>query len=453
LSGPLCEDRHALYSGRVNGALLLVLTLSSGLDVMTVPGAVHDVVLDAADPTGGIWFSRTKSGRRELVRTDGRKVLGDPFLVPSDVVSVDACGAHGVVLQDRAGLRDLAGKRLLEGEPLLSHPDPQVLYAAQLCRGDELRLVTRGGLLVAAPGRERVLLPFAHRARLYSGEVHRGLRPRRAYGAAVSLYAPRMIDADVDGDGAADLVLVHESRIKVFYRRAGALTALDAVERDLASIVGAPADDDVRVLVHDLDGDKRAELIVGTSNGPVPDRSSGWRVRTNKRAFDRAPELLWQEDGLVAPVGAHPAGLVVASVDTSVVAIGAAILTGEVPLKIRVGRGPTLELTAIAGLRSGRMAGALPMVDTDLTGDGRNDLLDLGTPGRARLFMGTRAGYGDAPTSSWNIPAFVHVVQLGPRAGVALVGKPGVAQRGGFVRTRVAILRPERARARAPRRR
>jgi hypothetical protein len=404
-------------------ALLLLLPFASAAFVLHVPGEVHDVIEAPAGGDVQMWISRTRAGARELVPVLAGRRQGPPIRVAPDVVAVDACAPFGLVLQDGAGIVDAKGKRLLSGRPLLSNADPRALFRADLCRGGELRMPVPEGLRVRAPDGGTALLPFDHRARAYSGSAHRGLRPRRPYGMALSLYAPRLIDADTNGDGRDDLVCVHESRVKVFLRGADGRLQPRGHERDFATVLHA-SDADLRMLVGDSDGDGRAELFVGITKGAVPERSAAYRVRSKRRPFDGEPEQLWSKAGFVAPLAATKHGLVVGQVDTSMVALGAALLTGEVQLNVSRGDGPDISLTALVDVRKGRMAGAMPIVTTDLDRDGRRDLVDVGLPGRAAVHPGTARGFLAEPTAEHKIGPFVHIVSLPARHTLALVGEP-----------------------------
>ncbi len=425
-----------------------------------VSGDVRDALyLAGSDESAGVWLSRSgRGGERQMVRLGERGAdEGRVVRVPEGAVAVDACAGRGLVFSDARGVVGSDGTRLLEGAVLLAVPDPTALYVAPLC-GDvaestaELRIAVHGGLRVLAADGSVVTLPFQHRARAYSGQVQRGLRASRPYALALSLYAPHLNDADVNGDGKIDLVVVHEGRAGVFLRAAdGKLSAKGAVVRELTSRLSGSDDVDVRVLTGDVDGDARDDVVVSLTEGAVPERSSV-RVLAGKALLDKgSPRLLWQRDGLSAPLGlvTRPRGeaIVVGEVDTSLVALGAALFTGEVPLKVRLhepsGRGSArvLELTAQLDVRGGRMAGAMPVVSVDFDGDGREDLLDLGRPGRAALHPGSDTGFLKEPVAEWRVSAFSHVVPLPALPGVVLVGEPA----GG--KTRVTVVSGGKARA------
>lgn len=425
------------------GALsLFALLATAPAPTVTVPGSAVDALYVGGDAPE-ILISTAQGGRRRLVHLDARDLsTRASAAVPAGTLFFDACplpAAKGdqVVLADGSGLTDVDGDRLLEGRALFSVPDPSALLVSELCgkSGDargELRLPVVDGIAVKGSGGAR-LLRMSHAGRAYSGRVHRGLRPERGYDAALSLYAPRSLDVDVDGDGDLDLALVHEGRLTVFARDGGQLSSAPLVSRDLASAVGAGDDADLRVRLADIEGDRRVEAVVGVTRGAIPERSEAFVVGGTAAFSSSRP--LWQREGLVAPLGVRGRLLVIAEVDTSLVSLSGVLLTGKVPLRVHVGEGPALALTARADVRAGRMDGAMPVVSVDFDGDGILDLLDLGEPGRAALHPGTADGYTLDPSLRLEVPAFVHVVAMPQLPGVVLIGAP----RGGS--TRIAVVR------------
>lgn len=430
----------------------LVYLAAAPAPTLAIPGAAVDALYVGGDEPE-IWVSATERGARRLVRVDARDLTSrGTVAVSTEALFVDACplaGAKGdqVVLQDAAGLTDVDGDRLLEGRSLFTVPDASALFVADLCgkvgaaRG-ELRAFVVAGIAVKGAGAARTLA-MRHQARAYSGRVHRGLRPERGYDAALSLYAPRLFDVDVDGDGDLDLALVHEGRLVVFRRDGAALGAEPSLSRDLAASVGAGGDADLRVRLADIEGDGRVEAIVGVTRGAIPEKSEAFVVGGEQRTPFASARPLWRRDGLVAPLGVRGRDLVVAEVDTSLVSLSGVLLTGKVPVRVSVGGGAALALTAKADVRAGRMDGAMPVVSVDFDGDGTMDLLDLGEPGRAALHLGTTGGFALDAATVWDAPAFVHVVPMPALPGVTLIGAP----KGGT--TKLAVLRLSSA---APRR-
>ena len=121
----------------------------------------------------------------------------------------------------------------------------------------------------------------------------------------------------------------------------------------------------------------------------------------------------------------------------------------RVGVKVSVDANDTVDLTA-ADVRAGKMDGALPIVDVDhdvdhnvdhdVDHDGVFDLFDLGEPGKAVLYRGTRErGRSDddftfdavaAPKGTlteanrWVVPRFTQAVPLPSSSSVALVTAP-----------------------------
>lgn len=429
-------------------ALLTLLAHVTAAPAASVAiGGVATDALFVGGATPELWVSATQGGQRRVVRLDARD-LSTRASVPVSAAALflDACplpGAQGdqVVLADASGLTDIDGDRLLEGRALFTVPDPGALLVSDLCgksgaaRG-ELRVLVVEGIAVKGRGAPRTL-KMTHAARAYSGRVHRGLRPERGYDAALSLYAPRAIDVDADGDGDLDLALVHEGRLTLFRRTDGVLEPAAQVNVDLAHAVGAGDDADLRVRLADIEGDGRVEAVVGVTRGAIPERSEAYLISGGRKPFASARPL-WRKDGMVAPIGARGRELVIAEVDTSLVSLSGVLLTGKVPLRVRVGDGAPLALTARADVRAGRMDGAMPVVSVDFDGDGTFDLLDLGEPGRAALHPGSAGGFELDATTVWQVPGFVHVVPMPQLPGVVLIGAP----RGGS--TRIAVIRTPR---------
>jgi hypothetical protein len=423
-------------------ALLLLAALSAAapameLRVVEVSGAVRDAAL--AEDERALWLSRTTAaGVRELVRlgADGDIRLVVP--VPRGAVAFDACPGRGLVFADAEGIVDRGGVRLLSGQALLSVPDPLALSSVPLCgrqgaaRG-ELRLVGMSGLMVQHPDGSEVTLPFPPRARSYSGSAHRGLLAQRPYAVALSLYAPHLLDADVDGDGREDLVLAHEGRVGVFLRGAdGKLSRLGEV-RDLSAQLGG-SDVSVRVLAVDLTERRGQELLLSVTKGAMSERSAAFLLEGHPSPLQGPPALLWRRSGLSVPLGtlAHDGRelLVVGEIDTNLMQLGAALVTGEVPLKVALvtGKGAprtVLTLKAEADVRAGRMAGAMPIMAVDLDGDGRHDLLDFGVAGKASLYPGSAGGLSAKPSQTWSVAPFADVIPLPGLPGFALLGEPG----------------------------
>ena len=406
--------------------------------VVVVDGAVVDAVHvhNAKDGQDEVWASLQGTPRR-LLRIDvesGAKTAGPA--VPDGAVFFDVCTLHDVdrvIWADASGLSDTSGARLVSGRALFSVPDPDALLVGDLCgktsaTSDELRLPVVDGIVVQrVDAQERRTLLQEPGARAFSGRVQRGLRPDRGYAFAVSLYAPRLVDVDVDGDGALDLVAVRDGHLSVWLRKGTELPQA-AREIDLGALVHASDDADLRVRF--VPGTHGAEVVVGVTRGAVPEHSEAWRVTSTPGAPLSKASLLWKRDGLAAPLDVRPdlAALVVADVDTSLLSLSTVLLTGRVDVRVtlqqneRVLAAGALTLPSSIDVRAGRMAGGLPVTSVDFDGDGVLDLLDVGVPGRASLHLGSKEGYAPDAVTTWTVPAFVRVVPLPRLHAVLLVG-------------------------------
>lgn len=436
-------------------AVLLIATLitASVVTPFEILGDINDVVDGVVKDGDGaaarvVVVSSVSGGKRLLTYVDAAKhaTRAGP-VVPEGAAAWAVCG-NGVVFVDSRGLVDDTGRRLIDRTPLLAVADPSSLFAADLCPGetDERMLVVNDGLVViklkdGAVIDERVL-DFPARARGYSGRGVRSLRGERPYAQALSLYAPRLFAVDVDGDGDRDLVALQESRLAVFRRTAAGLATTPEV-RDLAALVGAGVDDDLRVRF------AGARAAVSVSRGAVPEQSRVVVIDgTVEQPFSRVKSTQ-THNGLALLLGITPQGVVVGTIDTSLVSLSGVVLTGRVAVKVSVDNSELLTLAAAADVRAGKMDGALPIVDVDVDGDGIFDLFDLGEPGTAVLYRGSRPRSGDdfdvEPRASaaltekqrWTIPRFAQVVPLPSSSSVALTTAPTKGRAG---KSRLVIL-------------
>jgi hypothetical protein len=433
-------------------ALTVLLAAALGAAPLTVSTTVIEgEASDALVGEGGGLLLTVAGPRRGLVRLTA-KGAGPLTPAPKGAISVAGCGERGerLVFATADGLVDAKGTLLLGGQALFVLPDREHFYVAQLCgevpgTRDELRLVVREGLKVLRPGRGAArILAWTHTGRTYSGRVHRGLRPARPYGGASSVYAPHLVEGDVDQGGTPDLVAQHEGRLAVYLRGAdGQLRTTPAAEVDLYAASGG-AGGDLRVHFGDLDDDGRLDAVIGRAEGPLSERSTAWWLRSTKAGLLAGSTRLWDDEGLAAPLAVidrpraardpHSGSAVLATaLDTNLVAMGGVLLSGNlsVPLKLRRVTGPEQKLISARGpevgielqVRRMKTSGALPLASVDLDGDGLTDLLDLGAPGEARVYRGTRQGFASTP-EVFDVPSFIHVVPLPAAGTVVLLGPP-----------------------------
>jgi hypothetical protein len=423
--------------------LVVVVLVSSGGRAMAAAPAlvveqvvVDGVVTDAVAFADGVLVSHVAKGERRLSTIDTGGTLRPGPAVQDGTVAVGTCGATSKLhfIDDR-GLVDARGVVVIARPPLLSIPDAAALPIVSVCPTPRERiLLVREGLAVAtvdAAGAvvDEVVLPFAHRARAFTGGTARSLKGERPYAAALSLYEPWIFTIDADTDGDLDLVLVHEERVLIFRRDREGLLRGPAVERHLGELIAAPAGSDLRA--HAVDGG----LVVTASVGALPEQSV---IATVVGAPERPLSKVARReviDGLAIHLASSRAGVVVARVDTSLVSLSGVVLTGKVPLEVRRDGRAAMTLPTAADVRAGRVDGALPVVDVDLDGDGVVDLVELGEPGRAVLWRGGRDGAWSATSSSVAIPA------LDRAFGAPALGRVVLIGRGGARRTTVALLR------------
>jgi hypothetical protein len=436
----------------VGSLLSVLLSVAVGAAPLTVSTTVvRGEATDALVGQGNALLLTVARPRRGLV-TLTTKGAGSLTPAPSGTISVASCGPRHerLVFATADGLVDASGKLLLGGQALFVLPDDEHFYVAQLCgeqgaAAEELRLVVRDGLKVQQPGdAQPVTLAWRHTGRTYSGRVHRGLRPARPYAAATSVYAPHLVDGDVDHDGALEVIAQHEGRLAIYRRgKDGKLLPQPAAEIDLYASSGG-AGGDLRVHFGDLDDDGRLDAVVGRADGPLSERSTAWWLHSTAGGLLNSSTRLWDDEGLVAPLALitrprsardpHSGSAVLATaLDTNLVAMGGVLLSGnlKVPLRLRrvVGRdqkllsAPGPEVGIQLEVRAMKTSGALPLASVDLDGDGLTDLLDLGSPGQARVYRGTRQGFASDP-EVFEVPPFVHVVPLPALHTVVLIGEP-----------------------------
>ena len=424
------------------------------LDALALSSSAEDVATDSAAPFALV----VQDGRRALVALSE---AGAPMriAVPDAANFVDVCRpgrAVDLVFATPTGLWSREGAPLIRADGLFHVVDRHRVFRASLCgrtaqTQGERRFFTSEALWVQ-DGPKRWRLDVPPHGRSYRGDRGRSYRAARAYDAAQSVYAPRIFERDIDGDGRVDLILVHESTVRVFRRATGGELPRRGHTLDLTRALPDSAGHPLRILVDDVDGDGRAEIIVGESEAGLPEDSRIYTIAFDRRRRFQPARKLWQRTGLVSPLAVlrRSSGplLVVSSIDTSLVALSAVVFSGstDVGIALRdaggaVRPGPTL--TVDVDVRKMRMVGATPVLDVDFDGDGWSDLLDLGRSGSARLYWGTAEGY-QTEESAEGVPAFSRVVALPAARAVVLIAEPKKTATG--LATSVTVLRARRGR-------
>jgi hypothetical protein len=239
--------------------------------------------------------------------------------------------------------------------------------------------------------------------------------------AAVSW--PGLARADDDGDGRLDLFALSRFSVWIFRLGPGGLPSTPT--RRLALRAFTPAEElrhratSLRVIVRDLDGDGRADLLVHRTSGTLLRSHSVTTVYRNHgdgiRLEDPPWLLLDDSDALSSADVMDLAGdgrmeLVSSRIAFGIVQVARALAVRRVEIELRVfplgGTGGTPPKPSWTGAVSlpldfgeGRVATLLPTAEGDWNGDGRKDLLY----GLARdeiavhLGVATEAGPGFGP--------------------------------------------------------
>jgi hypothetical protein len=168
--------------------------------------------------------------------------------------------------------------------------------------------------------------------------------------------------ADVDGDGAVDLVTPNRNEIAV---------VLSAVPSGSPSPVTIPADQPFTVAAGDITGDGVIDLVTGAEQGPV------WILRgTGSGRFEPDEALVWRQ-----PSGAKK--VVVGDLDGD--GVQDAVLTNYMESGVFVIWGGP------APMRTGEVAGGINpwgLAVADLTGDGLDDIVVVDeTGGEVRVYL------------------------------------------------------------------
>ena len=331
---------------------LLLLSALATPAAVTVTGEITDAVADGRHA----WVAVTRGDERELLSTTGARVA-----VPREAVFAAPCGER-VIFASARGLIDQKGAVVLaHKDALFRVPDPRAVRFADLCtRAGELILPTASGILFRGK-----LVQTRDRVKSYSGR--RGARGT-PYGAATSLYVPRVVEADVDGDGDLDVVFV-AARSAVVVETGGRARTISVRHRGPGDLrlfvgkVGGPGTDEVA-----------AKLVVTEMNGLVPTSTRAFSYALDFKARAKKVQL-WKRDGFTAPLGFERAGIVRFFVDTSVMSMGAALVSGNLPLTVERSGRADIKLSIAVDLQRG-LRGELPIL-CDLDEDGRAEVLDM----------------------------------------------------------------------------
>ncbi len=424
---------------------LFLLAAGLSAEVVTLDGAPSDALTRPGAP-GEIWVTATRQSGRVLVPVSG----GAAVPVTPDAIFVDAfaddTGPHFVFVTKR-GLSDETGRGLVTGPGIFSLTDPDRLYVLPSTGPDgELRFYVSGGIIVRRPAGDTVTLRYQHKSRLYSGRTQRGLNPQKRYAAALSVYAPQVFDVDLDHDGDRDaVVLLHDTVLTYPRGPDGQLATRPTTAFSLRDRLREVKTEDLHVNAGDLDGDGRADLVIGAHQGRLPERSSAYWIRSTEKGPLTTTKKLWTKDGFVEPLMVLPGrGVLASRIDTSFVSLGSVLVSGSAGVDMVVfdeggrekSQGPTVEVGV--DVRRGQMAGSMPVTEVDFDGDGREDLLAF-TEDEAFLYLATARGIAKQPVGRAKVALFVHTVPLPAARAVVLVHATDTAQ------GRVTVLRADPA--------
>jgi hypothetical protein len=248
---------------------------------------------------------------------------------------------------------------------------------------------------------------------------------------AASISWPGLARADDDGDGRLDLFAL--SRFSVWIFRLGPAGLPPTPTRRLTLRPFTSAEElrhkatSLRIIVRDLDGDGRADLVVHRTSGTLLRSHSVTAVYRNRGEgvhLEDPPWLLLDESDALSSAdtidldGDGRAELVSSKIEFGIVQVARALAMRRVEIELRVfplggpvGTSPRPSWTGSVSLpldfSEGRVSALLPTAEGDWNGDGRKDLLyglardeiavHLGVAGESGPGFGPRVATQSAP--------------------------------------------------------
>jgi len=416
--------------------------------VLTIPGEGRTVAAEMVDLNG--------DGRTDLLQIvfsgvppDDRRRIRVYFQTSANTLPTRP--DFEIPLPAESGAYDLADVRSTPGQELiLLRPDDVLILSLNGPRGEQWRLpVVAPGTACPAPddrGIERLRLVWTGLApeplllvpqlgSLALMSVDGALRAQLRVGARanylvpaqptllfiesdVQLYfdTPRLSVADVDGDGALDIVAATRHEVRVFVQRADA-TFLSEPDRvyplhvmsERNHIRGSGG---VSVQARDVDGDGRADLLVSHLTGGLTDahlatalylnRDGSWDLEQPNARLESNAAL--GSDTLLDVDGDGRPELLRTSIPFSVLKLIQSLLTHSVSAKFslhRLGKSNgfgdepwvSKEVDLALNVDTFRPRGFLPAWHLDLNGDGQLDLLTSGDGDEINVFLGGERRY------------------------------------------------------------
>jgi len=215
---------------------------------------------------------------------------------------------------------------------------------------------------------------------------------------------PRLNSGDIDGDGRNDLIVADRHEVRIFLQDEQA--KFPRIANQTLAVGRLSVDDHIRssgnlaIDAVDINGDRRADLLISHSSGGLFSPRSETAVHINRAGqFDLTqPDQVITSDGGIATVqlldidGNGSVELIEARIPMGVLPLVEALLTKDIDVEAsvyRTGDGDTFESkpwfeTAFEipfNFDTNRPMGFFPNYDADVTGDGRVDLL-LGGNGK-----------------------------------------------------------------------